>query len=382
MSKDPFWGCGLVGKSIDPTANVWSGLINDLSRTSDIGKVSTWNWDVAPQKDDHLNDKFLFFPNAQCGGTSADSASTYTAYVQGKQFGGGAFLANMALGGNEPDQIGYCQDYTSPGPHSVTDCDGRMMAAGKCTGNNECKCLNWNPETQCTYDVTGCGMWPLNAQSCPTNPATFPFDCVGQHKSQACPPACKQGMVDSFKKFYQTLAEKGYEYASTPIVASDVSFNRDLLEAAGCSSVQEKGLDRLRKGCPTHSAFHFYSSGCPDLNNPDASISDFKNKVSLSKQLNSDFHLQGTIVNELGSLQVSGSPDTCPDENISGMMKDLFAHLKSPEGSGVVSQMVWFNQDQIGGTYDLTLVRGGELSLLGKTYSSACQDWAKSEGRA
>lgn len=382
---DPFWGCGLVG-DIRPGVAVWDSLIKDLQATSHAGLVATWNWDVLPQQGQAYNDHFLFFPDAQCGGTSSGAATAFPVYTGQTLSPGGPRLANLALGGNEPDQVGYCQVYNSPG-YPMTHCDGYKMRAND-PACGDCKCLDWKPSTGCTYDVTGCGMWPIGDASCkaalsPDMKEPFPFDCFGSKSSPAlCPAPCKDAVLSNFKQFYKDLAAKGYQYASTPIVASDVQFNRDLLKAAGCdSSALGVGQARLAQGCPTHSAFHFYSAGCPSLADPSASIQDFKAKVQASKRLNADFHLQGTIVNELGSLK--GADPTCPPENMSAMMRELFEYLKSDDGKGVVSQMVWFNQKEVGGTYDLRLVGDGDvLTDLGKTYSAVCQDWAKAVTKA
>jgi len=40
---------------------VSSGLIDNLKKTSQFDKVSTWNWAVAPMDDENLSPDFLFF---------------------------------------------------------------------------------------------------------------------------------------------------------------------------------------------------------------------------------------------------------------------------------------------------------------------------------
>ena len=379
-AKEPFWGCGLVGKAMDPAKAVWKGLIADLKTTSDFDAVATWNWDVKPRDDDRYNGDFLFFPNAQCAATSADAERSFPRRTM--RLSGGTKMASLALGGNEPDQVGYCQDYTKPG-QPITACDGFKMRDGKCTGDAECRC-DWKGG-KCEFGVTGCGMWPAAAEGCD---GSFPFQCAGKNAKlcapgekgpDCCPPACKRGMAEAFKEFYMTMADKGYSHASTPVVASDPSFNVDLLKAAECDApevVAARGAERLKLGCPTHTAFHFYSEGCPDPNDGGASIEDFKRKVAASKQINKDFGMSGTIVNELGSLQGPGQTH-CPVENMSGMMTQLFDHLQTDEGKGVVSQMVWFNQDGVGGTFDLRLVKDDAMTPLGQNYVRACSKWAQ-----
>lgn len=183
----------------------------------------------------------------------------------------------------------------------------------------------------------------------------------------------------AFSQFYVEMAYKGYTHATTPIVASDLSFTEQLLEEAGCNDpvvMALQGKERLRRGCPTHSAFHFYTTGCPT--DPEASVQGFVDHVKASKAMNAKFALEGTIVNELGSLK---SHDTsCTDEQIAAMMGKLFEHLQTSDGTGVVSQMIWFNENQTGGTFDLRLVKDGKLSKLGEAYKTACQSWAQHHG--
>merc|ERR1712190_79305 len=158
-------------------------------------------------------------------------------------------------------------------------------------------------------------------------------------------------------------------YATTPIMASDLTFTDEMLAGAGCDHADVKalkGVDRLKRGCPTHSAFHFYSTGCPT--DPEAAVAGFVQHLNDAKALNEKYALQGTIVSELGSLK--GPDAACTDDQIAAMIGSLFAHLKSTPG--VVSQMVWFNEDQTGGTFDLRLVKNGQLSKLGEAYKTAC----------
>jgi len=390
----PFWGCGLVGKDIDPSKPVWRDLAGALKATNAFGKVSTWNWDTAPQHDEKLSSDFLFFPESQCGAISKGQEKGFP--QPGDALVGDSTVASMALGANEPDQPGFCQTYGplpgSPGP--LTNCDSEKMRAGQCPPPpNDCTCFDWNTLHYCKYNVTGCGMWPVGAQGeCSSGgTAPFPYQCFGEHKSicaegpggDCCEAKCRDAAARNFNDFYHEMGNRGYTYATAPLVASDLSFSRDIMGAAGCDAPEVKlatGGERLRKGCPTHSAFHFYSTGCPE---PGASIQGFKDKVQTAKRLNSDFNLAGTVVNELGSLDSldpAGQP--CAPERISGMMSDLFEHLQTEEGRGVVSQMVWFNQDKTGGTFDLRLVNDDTqmLTPLGEQYQQSCLKWAASNG--
>lgn len=382
-TTDLFWGCGLLGKTIRPSDPVWKALIADLQKTSSFQKVATWNWDIQPQSDDLLNSDFMFFPNVQCAGTSADAGDAYLS--QTTKLPGGIGMASLALGGNEPDQVGYCQNYTDPDTQGMP-CNGFMMRNGTCTGTSQCFC-KWDPTTsQCQYDVTGCGMWPVGNPNCTGQP--FPFWCFGKAKktcrsgedpAQCCSTTCHNSMLSAFSDFFVDMAYKGYTYATTPIVASDLSFIQQLMDEAGCGSDAVKGLkgqERLKRGCPTHSAFHFYTSGCPT--DPDKAIQGFVSKVNMTKHLNTQFALEGAIVNEIGALR--GNDTHCTDDEVAAMMSRLFDYLKTPDGTGVVSQMMWFNEDDTGGTFDLRLIKDGTLSKLGETYTAACKSWAESNG--
>ena len=361
----PFMGCGLVGKDIDPSKNAWRGLIAALKKTNPQDKVPTWNWDVSPHNDENINADFLFFPNSQCGGIKEGQASGFP--IPGSPLDGGARVATIALGSNEPDQDGYCMTYESGNP-GLKSCSGHLYNENKCQ-TAPCKCKDWTAEHGCIYDVTGCGFWNLDCKT------SFPWECFGKKATTDCTPGCKNGNVAAFKSFYETLGGQSYSGATTPLLASDITFNDQLMEAAGCGTPEvksKKGTERLKAGCPTHSAFHFYSEGCP--NDVPTSIQGFKDKVAASKELNAKYGLDGTIVNELGSLK--GSDGSCDDAVMARMMHGLFDHLRSDAGRGVVSQMVWFNQNQVGGTFDLRLVKGDSESLLGTAYKEACEDWA------
>merc|ERR1712203_1276612 len=125
----------------------------------------------------------------------------------------------------------------------------------------------------------------------------------------------------------------GYTYATTPIVATDLTFTEQMLEEAGCGAAEVKALSGkacLQRGCPTHSAFHFYSTGCPT--DPEAAVQGFVQHLNDAKALNEKYGLQGTIVNELGSLMGTDAGhaepnEACTDEQIAAMIGTLFSHL-------------------------------------------------------
>merc|ERR1719265_1777976 len=142
-------------------------------------------------------------------------------------------------------------------------------------------------------------------------------------------------MAKAFSQFFKAMAIKGYTYATTPIVANDLTFVKQLMDEAGCGTEDVKklkGQARLKAGCPTHSAFHFYSIGCPK--DPESAAQGFRTKVTMAKDLNTEYALEGTIVNELGALK--GSDTQCTDDEIAAMINKLFDYLKANQG--VVSQ--------------------------------------------
>jgi len=382
-SPAPFLGCGLLGDSVDVTEPAWRDYAANLKAANRTGMIPTWNWavDTLAQGVGKLDASFRFYPNAQCGAVSAGTAISYP--PPGKTLGSGAVVADLALGANEPDQAGYCQVYTKPAPLTSCDSFGMRKATPAC---QNCAPMGEGPQGA-IYDVTGCGMWPVGSPECqavPEKDRPFPFQCAGAGAKacedapgeDCCLPTCKASMVENFKQFYQGLADAGYTYASTPLVAGDISFSGDLLEAAGCAGLDASTApkDRLRAGCPTHSAFHFYSTGCPTS---PAAIENFQQKVQHSKALNKKYGLEGTIVNELGSLR--GDDTACSTADIASMVGDLFSYLQSEEGQGVVKQMVWFNQDSVGGTFDLRLIKDGEKTAIGEAYLEGCAAWASQE---
>merc|ERR1712151_242368 len=208
---------------------------------------------------------------------------------------------------------------------------------------------------------------------------SFPYLCFGKEADPSlCSAECKQGMVLAFKDFYKSLATRGYTSATAPLMASDLTFVDELMEAAGCNHpdvMPTQGAARLNMGCPTLTAFHFYTMGCPTASTVDAKIQGFKDKVIAAKSLNQKYNMAGTIVNELGSL--TNGDSSCAAADIAHMMSELFDYVSEGDGKGVISQMTWFNQDRTGGTFDLRLVDDqSELTPLGNQYITSCQKWA------
>ena len=235
-----------------------------------------------------LSSDFVFRPNLQCAAIDGNQhADTFK--KPGVVLDSRAIMGTVALGSNEPDIPGLCL--------GDSNCD----SFGFRSKTQECL-TNCKPASDYTYPVTGCGFWPIVSPQCQATDLqnqAFPFQCFGDTNFSAkgskqicgasgpgpdcCTSECRDSMNQNFYQYYLDLAKAGFEYASTPIIAADTVFLTDLLGATSCAQNPTlKGADRLKMGCPTHSAFHFYSSGCPsDL---EKDIADFKNKVQACKK--------------------------------------------------------------------------------------------------
>jgi len=371
-SKKPqVQGCGVVTSSnqhVDPAGPGFTQLIEKLSKINPRGLVPLWNWDVSLGNkglSSATADKLLFLPNKQCGGTF-DPADDYPV---AKTTENGIKIGELALGANEPDMDGYCMN----GPNGTMPCSGTLFAQSSplCS---YCKALN--PQCSgksCIYEVTGCGMWPMD--DCGDKNPT-PWHCFGpQSDSTRCTDECKKKKVEQFKNFYIGLQQKGYSQASTPLLARNFEFVDELLEQAGCENASsEAGAKRLSLGCPTHLAFHHYAEGCPNAANLSDALKAFRTKIQVAKKTKAKFHLDNLILNELGVLKKKGE-DSCATEDIATFLTECFKIVKE---EGVFDQVTWFDQNKAGGTFDLSLVKGDQLSTLGQAYVAACQDWLTS----
>jgi len=397
---------------VDSKNNAWKTMINELKKTNSDEVVPTWNWSPEPTVNDGVTKDFMFFPNSQCASISPfdESLPKYDTDLLNS-----ARMAPLLLASNEPDQPGMCQfckagtgddckkcwSYNNRTTPCLVNCAQPLKNSAEWPGNGG--------DEPYKYDVTGCGMWPLTQSACKNNQtekSPFPFECFGKwafppggpnpatqnehplhwdNTSESCSDDCKNAVISDFKNFYKGAKDKGYSYASTPLVASDLKFIDDLMKQAGCAEPKTtslKGKERLEQGCPTHSGFHFYTDGCPrDGHTEEQLLQGFIKNVETSRKLNIKYNLDGTIVNEVGSLIPLDNPvATCDPKDMASMMAGMFSYLEG-DGSGVVSQMIWFNQDHVGGTYDLRLVdeNTDKNTILGNQYIKSCQSWAKKE---
>jgi len=404
----PMWGCGLLGPlpgiaSDGSTTSEMQAFVDGLRVSSDFGKVHYWNWNLAPMINadsgslEYLSKDFLFMPE-QWGVDKVAEQYVREANVANFLDSEGhvcpATMADIFLGANEPDIIGSCM--------------GDVMGActGSCLGGEAGGCpvahLHGVPGSghpnaaghcDCWTDshATGVGYWPVGGTSCPGNqplPSAYTDE-----------PECMTSITGSFRETSQIAVSKGYKYTTTPLFAFNMDYMRAYIEVA-CATCQDVSC-----GCPSHLAWHFYASDCrpEELGGYD----DFQNKLDASAKLMEDYpFLKGAIVNEVGMLNCyQDGPDggcipngegqkypavnypnhDCPatDELPNGLstflekIMDMVISAKTSDGRPVVAAFSWFNEDSVGGTYNLRLFdQAGRPNALGETYQRKCQEWA------
>lgn len=199
-------------------------------------------------------------------------------------------------------------------------------------------------------------------------------------------------MMDKWKVTADVAVKKGYRFLSTPLVAWNMDWLRSFVQHAcdGCSDVS--------CGCPTHLGWHFYGNDCRPISA--GGYDDFQRKLDASKDLMEEFpHLKGAIVNEVGMLNCEGDDcqypadlqpgHTCPatDEMPNGLasfvetLLDMSSKAVTSDGRHVVKGLSWFNEDSVGGTYDIRITDdSGNLNSIGEAYIRGCQSWAASTG--
>lgn len=212
---------------------------------------------------------------------------------------------------------------------------------------------------------------------------------------------CTREVMNAWKVTAAIAVKKGYQYLSTPLVASNMDWLESFVQTAcdGCSDIS--------CGCPTHIGWHFYANDC----RPEelGGYAAFQDKLDRSKAIMEKFpQIQGAIVNEIGMLNcvmdsgdaacVPNGPNqkypanqqpgfTCPstDELPNGMgtflekLLEMVANTKTSDGRHVVKSVSWFNENQSGGTYDLRLLDdSGAVNHVGESYIKGCQAWANS----
>lgn len=377
---DPNWGCGLLGyvpginKAGEATAETQK-MVDGLKGSSTFNKVSYWNWNLAPEvqngKPEYLTEEFIFMPDNW--GVVAPNVSWVrqagvSNYLDGNGVRSKSTMATIFLGANEPDIQGSCQI-----PESTF---------GHCVVWNQCLC----------QQATGVGFWPLKLNGCS---GVQPLPGLWSGGSQ-----CIDVVMQQWAETWKMAVGKGYKYLSTPMVATNMKWGKTFLErACGCTTGKCACTD-ASCGCPVYFVFHFYAYDCqPDL---PSGYAAFQAKVDAVKDIMEEYpFVKGAIVNEVGILNCAGGDDqpicipnngkypassqpgnACPNtvEIIKGIL-DIVRQSKTSDGRDVVKGLSWFNQNEVGGTYNLRLFNDdGTINAAGNAYIEACQTWANRGG--
>jgi len=343
-----------------------------------------------------LTPDFIFMPE-QWGVGVVHDADVILANQQGfPDKSGGlshAQMANIFMGSNEPDNIGFCEGTEG---YCSAPCSDDEVQAGECPiakdgmtkpyANAAGHCDCWSSSS-----ATSAGYWSFG--SC-YNPQPLP----SLWKDFTAPDrACQKQVMDAWKVTADVVHKKGYKFLTTPLVAGDMDWLRHFVNAS-CAECHDVSC-----GCPSHVAWHFYATDCRPIEL--GGYDDFKHKLEVTKELMRDFpFLKGAIVNEIGMLNcvfdddgmcIANGPNqkypaknypdhSCPstDELPNGMgsfleqIVTLASGAKTDDGRSVVKGFSWFNQNQVGATYDLRLLNDdGSINGLGQSYMTACQNW-------
>eukprot|EP00928_Gymnodinium_smaydae_P004347 TRINITY_DN1148_c0_g3_i1.p1 TRINITY_DN1148_c0_g3~~TRINITY_DN1148_c0_g3_i1.p1 ORF type:complete len:447 (-),score=42.73 TRINITY_DN1148_c0_g3_i1:181-1521(-) len=404
----PHWGCGLLGwiPGISPDGIATpetQNLIDALRTSSDFGKVHFWNWNLAPMANadsgqpEYLTKDFLFIPE-QWGVDKVNDQYVREAntanFLDSEGHVSPATMADIFLGANEPDMVGSCMGdmmgacvgsckQGEPGGCPVAHLHG-PPGSGKPNAEGHCDC--WTDS-----HATGAGFWPVGGSDCPGDQPL-----PNAYKDS---PSCMSSITGTWRETTNIVMAKGYKYTSTPLFAYNMDYMRAYIEVA-CQSCKEVSC-----GCPSHVAWHFYASDC----RPQAlgGYADFQNKLSKTAALMEEYpFLLGAVINEVGMLNcyqdgpdgrcIPNGPDQkypaksypnrdCPstDELPNGLatflenIMDMAMKAKTSDGRPVVAAFSWFNEDSVGGTYNLRLFDdAGKVNKLGETYMNKCREWS------
>jgi hypothetical protein len=406
-AEQPLWGCGLLGAlpgiHSDGTADApVQRLIDGLKTTGNFGKVTYWNWNLAPMRNDdgsmqYLTSEFIFMPE-QWGIEAVNPQYVRTAgqanFLDSEGQVCPATMSTLFLGSNEPDIIGSCMG------NMMGTCTGSCTDAEVRSGcpvadlhspipadplpNGHCDC--WSKS-----HATGMGFWPVAGCSAPQ-----PLPGLWND------PTCVSVVMSELKKTAKTIASQGYQYLVAPLMAVDMEWMGNFI-AEACT-----GCTDISCGCPSHVGWHFYASDCRPIEL--GGYDSFQAKLDATKDLMEKFpHLQGAIVNEVGMLNcyqtdtepicIPNGPDqkypavdqpnhACPQtDELPNGFATFVTHLvdqiidvgTTTDGRAVVAGFSWFNENMDGGTYNLRLFDDdGTINSVGGAYIDACQKWASS----
>lgn len=347
----------------------------------------------------YLTKDFIFMPE-QWGVGVVHNSDLVQAGQQGfPDTSGGHSYAQMAdilLGANEPDNIGSCEGTQG---FCSAPCVDDEVQAGECPiakkgmaepyANAAGHCDCWTSSS-----ATSVGYWSFH--DC-YDPQPLP----GLWKGSTAPDkVCQKSVMDAWKVTADVASKKGYKYLSTPLIAGDMDWLESFITAA-CEKCSDVSC-----GCPSHVAWHFYATDC----RPEelGGYKDFDSKLQRTAELMMKFpHLKGAIVNEIGMLNcvfdennmcIANGPNqkypadkfpghTCPHEGelpngMAGFLETIVqkaSEKKTSDGRPVVKGISWFNQNQVGQTYDLRMLNDdGTVNEVGKSYMAACSKWGAS----
>jgi hypothetical protein len=407
FAEQPFWGCGLLGDlssgihNDGSTSPVMQAFIDELKSTNKYNnKVSYWNWNYAPQNNDggshqYLTKDFVFMPELWGVGAAEDKyvrTANQADYLDSQGITSPSQMADIFLGSNEPDirgscmgdMMGSCTAACTPAEVGAGNCPeahyNRPQGSAKANAAGHCNC--WQDSK-----ATGAGFWDVPGVSQPQ-----PLPTCWKN------PQCVSVVMSAWKQTAATVVAKGYKYLTAPLVAVSMDWMRSFIVQActGCSDIS--------CGCPSHIGWHFYANDCqPDK----GGYVNFQLKLNKTVELMEEFpHLQGAIVNEVGMLNCAmDTPDAicipnsprqkypamsqpnhaCPSTQVlpNGLatfiekLLQMVGQAVTSDGRRAVVSFSWFNEDMIGGTYNLRLFSDdGTLNEAGQSYAKACKAWA------
>lgn len=408
---DPNWGCGLVGvipgiKRDGGTTPETQRFLDALKRSSSLGKVSFWNWNLAPQTTENgeeiLTEDFIFVPEEWGMGAVNPEYVRDAGAVGFKDSNGvvcSAEMADLFLGANEPDikgscmgnMFGKCLAPCTPAEDASGDCpaahlDTEANPPAVPTAEGHCNCWEFS-------EATGVGFWPL--EGCPgSQPLPTLWDS----------PECAEQVLANWRETAATVTGKGYRYLTTPLIADDLEYAQKFIDAAcGCDGdPQACKCTEAACGCPAFVGFHFYAFDCQ----PEESggYKKFQAKLEYVASLMDQYDfLKGAIINEVGMLNcaapsdempicvensgdfpASGQQDhACPDDGLAEYITKLFqlvTNATTKDGRGVVKGFSWFNMNMAGGTYNLQLFNeDGTVNAAGQAYMESCERWGEQQ---
>lgn len=381
-------------------------IVDVMKRTSTFGKVSFWNWNLAPMTngdhEEYLSSDFVFMPENWGAGAIEDRylrPAGQSNFLDDSGRTSPATMGNILLGMNEPDIQGSCMGNMFG--RCVRACTDASVAAGDCpaahlfpldppalpNANGECNC--W----QFSY-ATGVGFWPF-----PGCADSQPLPTLWESGDEGC----IDSVMSAWKETASIAYAKGYKFFSTPLQAYRIDYVKKFIErACGCVDGECSCTD-ASCGCPVYIGFHFYAYDCRPEST--GSYAGFRARLGEVKEVMEQYDfIKGAIINEIGMLNcrptsedpicVPNSGDypandyadhQCPitPELPHGMASfledilDIVVNTTTSSGKGIVKGISWFNANMAGGTYNLELFNDdGSINAVGEGYMRGCAKWA------